>query len=125
MRKVKGILNLTYVMAPPRKRQKVAGSQNQKTLGQVMATIKDVCAVRIALRDWIQEMHDLRHGLQSDQARAWPVERGGSFQEIVQRCWGDMDRLKEDSLSVLKIMSMVDDAADVTHLEQKWLALQD
>lgn len=110
------------VMAPPRKRQKVTGL-NVKS--NVLSSMADVCEVRICLKDWISDLYAVRHGLGSEPEHAWPVLHGGSFQEIVERCWEDMDTLMEDSLTLLKAVGMMDDAADVSHMEEKWLKLKE
>lgn len=107
-------------MAPARKRQKVAANLKSNPL----ASMEDVCKVRLCLKDWINDLYDMRHGLPESEKRAWPVEMGGSFQTIVQRAWSDMDTLLNDSLKLLKCVGLVDDSADLSHME-KWLKMKE
>ena len=110
-------------MAPPKKRARVANSK-----GNVPSSMDDVCEVRLCLRDWISELYAMRHGLPTDGSepkRAWPIEGGGSFQQIVERCWADMNTLMMDSCELLKAVGMLDDSADVAHMAEKWLKLKE
>lgn len=110
-------------MAPPRKRAKTTNSK-----GNVLSSMDDVCEVRLCLRDWISELYAMRHGLPTDGSepkRAWPVLDGGSFQQIAQRCWDDTNTLMKDSCALLKAVGMLDDSADASHMEEKWLKLKE
>lgn len=104
---------------PPRKRARVAGQR-----GVEPVAMKDVSPVRLSLRDWVLDMYQSRHGLENDKAKPWPMLQGGSFQEVVQRCWSEMDTLLADSLTFLKLVGMVDETATVLHLQERWMKLK-
>ena len=97
------------VMAPPRKRQRVSG-QNQKSSGKGPETMSDVPAARIALRDWINDVYSGRHGWQ--EKRKYPLNHGGTFLDVVQRCFADGEAMVEESLDLAKTLGII--ASDAT-----------
>lgn len=90
-----------------------------------LASVKDVAPVRLCLKEWIVEVYQARHGLPEDQKREWPFAEGGTFQEVVQRAWGDMDTLIQDSLRFLKLVGMVEETADAVHMKEKFMKMKD
>ena len=87
-----------------------------------MSDIKDVAPARVVLKDWINDLHQHRHG--SGEKKAWPVEDGGSFLAIVQRAWSDSSRLIEDSTKFLQQISLIPSDASQHHLQEKWCSVK-
>lgn len=71
----------------------------------------------------INDLYTWRHGC--NEEKAWPVQHGGSFQEIVQRCFGEMDGLLEESVNFAKTIGLVGRDADINVFAQKFLIFKD
>eukprot|EP00438_Fugacium_kawagutii_P011181 Skav236378 [mRNA] locus=scaffold2027:89794:98542:- [translate_table: standard] len=67
---------------PPKKRQRTSQSNVKTTQPQ---HVSEVAAGRLQLRDWITVVHQGRHGY--PEKRKFPLNEGGSFLDVVQRCW--------------------------------------
>lgn len=106
----------------PKKRQRTMGTNN-KTSNMAPETLSEVCPARIQLKDWIVQCYQGRHG--HEEPRKFPIERGGSFLDIVQRCWGDEESLMETSFDfVKKIGILAADASEQDFLD-KFLTMKD
>lgn len=105
---------------PPKKRQKLANSNSKANAPQ---TISEVAPGRIELKDWINLVHQGRHGY--PEKRKWPLEVGGSFLDLVQRCWCDEDALLTDSLTLVKKLGIMDSASTEDDFIAKYVAAQD
>ena len=64
-----------------------------------------------------------RHGCTEE--KAWPVGHGGAFQDVVQRCFGETDRLLEDSVNFAKTIGLIGRDADINVFAQKFLVFKD
>lgn len=109
-------------MAPARKKQRTAQS-NSKNAGHLPDNISQVAPVRIELRDFISLVHQGRHGFSED--RKFPLHKGGSFLDLVQRCWADETSLIEDSLDFVKRIGLMASDSSVDDFTQKYLTLKD
>ena len=109
-------------MAPARKRQRTSGQNNKLTTAPA-ASISDVPQACLELRDWICTAYAARHG--GGEKRKFPLYEGGSFLELVQRCWADEDALLGDSLAFAQAIGIIGQDADVDAFEQKFMTLQD
>jgi len=106
---------------PPAKKRKT-GVNNKETVSapSSMAEVPKCC---LLLRDWINDLYTCRHG--STEEKAWPVGHGGSFQEIVQRCFDETDRLLGDSVNFAKTIGLIGRDADINVFAQKFLIFKD
>lgn len=112
-----------FVLAmPPAKRRRLTQAANNKTIPHAPETVGDVAPARIQLRDWIDMAYSLRHESGGDDVK-WPL--GGTFQDIVQRCWTDDSRLYDDSLAFVKRLGLMDSEAAEEDFLDKYMALQD
>lgn len=107
---------------PPAKRRKV--SQNCKDASTAPTNMKDVAKVCLVLRDWINELYAMRHGVPAEQQRAWPVECGGSFLDVVQRAFSQPDKLLEDSLEFCKRIGLISMSSSTDDFEKRFLFLK-
>lgn len=78
---------------------------------------------RLVLRDWINDLYGVRHG--ASEEKGWPVEGGGSFQDVVLRAFGDPERFLEDSANFVKSVGLLARDADVSIFGQKFLKVKD
>lgn len=105
---------------PPRKRART-GPVNTKSVASAPDTVADVAPARIQLRDWIDQAYALRH--ESSVPKRFPL--GGSFLDIVQRCWCDESTLVADSLDFVKKLGLIgSDATDDDFLD-RYCAVKD
>ena len=102
------------------KRRKI-GVNNKETVVQP-STMADVPPACLCLRDWINDLYGMRHG--TDDSKAWPLEKGGSFLEVTQRCFGNMDRLLSDSLGFVKAVGIVPRDSDLDAFANRFLAMK-
>lgn len=105
---------------PPKKKQKVAQSNVKAAHPQ---TVADVASGRIQLRDWITQVYGGRHGFL--EKRKWPLESGGSFLDVVQRCWCDEEALINDSLVLVKKLGIIDSGSTEEDFMNKYMKLED
>lgn len=112
----------SFVPVMVAKRRRI--TSNNKEVVMAPTTMTDVSPVRVALRDWINDLHSMRHCLPEDQKRAWPVECGGSFLEVVQRCFRRPDRLLADSLAFCKALGIIARDATTEDFQKKFLAMK-
>lgn len=110
----------SLVMAP-KKRQRTSNNNKAGTL--VPEKMSDVSAARIELRDWITQCYQGRHGF--SQSRKFPLEDGGSFLDIVQRCFCDEGAMIDKSLDLTKKLGILSADATEDHFAEKFLTLQD
>ena len=108
---------------PPKKKARTgsSGASNNKLAGQVPQTMDDVCAARLLLRDWIVEAYRGRHGFSEE--RKYPLNNGGSFLDIVQKCWSG--EIVRDSVNFLKKIGLVDSAATESDFLDKHCTMKD
>lgn len=104
---------------PPKKRAKTA--HNAKVTQP--QNVADVAAGRLQLRDWITLVHQGRHGF--PEKRKFPLADGGSFLDVVQRCFGDEDVMIEDSLELVKKLGIMDSSSTVEDFSNKYLTMQE
>ena len=104
---------------PPKKKQKVL-SNSKITQPQ---TVGEVAPARLYLRDWIAQVYQGRHGF--DQEMKWPLGKGGSFLDVVQRVWSDETTLVSASLDLVKKLGLMDSSATDDDFHQKYLQLKD
>ena len=104
---------------PPKKKQKVL-SNSKITQPQ---TVGEVAPARLYLRDWIAQVYQGRHGF--DQEMKWPLGKGGSFLDVVQRVWSDETTLVFASLDLVKKLGLMDSSATDDDFHQKYLQLKD
>jgi len=109
-------------MAPARKRQRTSG-QNNKLTAAPAASISEVPQACLELKEWICTAYGGRHG--GADKRKFPLLEGGSFLEIVQRCWADEEGLLNDSLSFAQTIGIIGQDANVDAFEEKFMTLQD
>ena len=109
-------------MAPARKRQRTSG-QNNKTALAPAASISDIPRVCLELKDWICTAYAGRHG--GAEKRKFPLNEGGSFLEVVQRCWADEDALLDDSLEFAKLIGIISNDSSIDDFQNKFMMLQD
>lgn len=109
-------------MAPARKRQRTSG-QNNKSTAAPAASISEVPPACLELKEWICTAYAGRHG--GADKRKFPLCEGGSFLELVQRCWADEDALLSDSLTFCQTIGIIGQDADVDAFEEKFMTLQD
>lgn len=64
-----------------------------------------------------------RHGF--NESRKFPLENGGSFLDIVQRCWANQETLVQDSLSFIKKLGIIGSEATDDDFMQKYLTMKD
>ena len=106
---------------PPKKRQKTSGPSNSKT--SQPQTVSEVAAGRIALKDWISVIHQGRHGF--PEKRKWPLGDGGSFLDLVQRCWCEEQALISDSLTLVTKLGIMDSSSTEEDFMDKFLTMED
>ena len=106
---------------PPKKRQRIAQS-NVKSAGQPQS-MSEVASGRHQLKDWIQVAFQGRHGF--PEGRKFPLNNGGSFLDIVQRCWADEDALIADSLELVKKRGIMDSSSTENDFIEKYLKLKE
>lgn len=53
------------------------------------------------------------------------VNQGGSFLDIVQRCWSDSDTIIEDSMTFSKKLGLIDSDATAEQFMDKFLTMKD
>lgn len=100
---------------PPKKRARTSGG-NAKTSMPAPETMDDVCEARVQLKNWVAEAYLGRHGFSTE--RKFPVNYGGSFLEIVQKCW-EYDAFMDDSAAFLKKIGLVDSATETDAFLEK------
>lgn len=105
---------------PPKKKQKIAASNFKGVQPQ---TISEVSAGRIQLKEWVTLLYQGRHGY--PEKRKWPLLEGGSFLDVVQRCWCDEEALLSDSLTLVKRLGIVDSSTTEEDFAAKYLSPQD
>ena len=103
------------------KRRRVAA--NNKEPAVAPSSMSEVPKTCLVLRDWINDLYASRHG--ASEEKAWPVGKGGSFQEVVQRCFNDSDQLLADSLSFAKSIGLLGRDADLQVFAQRFLVMKD
>ena len=104
-------------MAPAKRRKTGQNLKDPVTAPSTMADVPPVC---LGLRDWINELHSYRHGVEEE--KPWPLGKGGSFLDIVQKCFQhNNERLLTDSLTFAKTIGMVGRDADMDTFAQKFL----
>ena len=104
---------------PPKKRQKT--QSNLKAW--VPQNVSQVAAGRVQLKDWINMVHGGRRGF--PEARKFPLNRGGSFLDIVQRCWCDETTLVSESHELVKKLGIMDSSTSEEDFIEKYLKLED
>lgn len=115
---------------PPRKRARTAANAaaNNKNPAQAPQTMADVCDARVKLKDWICEAYQGRHGFSHE--KCFPLGKGGSFLEIVERCWGsDSDEtsltaLIPDSVNFLKKIGILDSSTSESEFLEKHFQME-
>lgn len=115
---------------PPRKRARTAANAaaNNKNPAQAPQTMADVCDARVQLKNWICEAYQGRHGF--SQEKSFPLGKGGSFLEIVERCWGsDSDEtsltaLIPDSVNFLKKIGILDSSTSESEFLEKHFQME-
>lgn len=105
---------------PPKKRQRTSQSNSKALQPQCMT---EVAPGRQQLKDWIQVAHQGRHGY--PEPRKFPLNQGGSFLDIVQRCWCDEDTLLSDSFDVVKKLGIMDSSSTEDDFIKKYLKMED
>ena len=109
---------------PPKKKARTSGSHapNSKISQDIPKTMADVCQARHLLKDWVVEAYMGRHGFA--QERKFPLNEGGTFLEIVRKCW-DAKGFVETSLSFLKQIGLMINAAIQVDLLEKFCIMKD
>ena len=108
---------------PPKKRARTAANAaaNNKNPAQVPQTMADVCDARVQLKDWICEAYQGLHGFSHE--KCFPLGKGGSFLEIVGRCWEsdemDLTALIPDSVNFLKKIGILDSSTSESDFVEK------
>lgn len=105
---------------PPRKKQRISSSNLKTSQPQ---NVSEVAAGRLQLRDWIAVVHQGRHGY--PEKRKFPLNDGGSFLDVVQRCWCDEDALITDSLALVKKLGIMDSSSTEEDFMNKYLKMKD
>lgn len=105
---------------PPKKKARVGNSNVKAAQPQALS---EVASGRLQLKDWIGIVHQGRHGY--PDKRKFPLLSGGSFVEVVQRCWCDEDALVADSLSLVKKLGIMDSSSTEEDFMNKYLKMQD
>ena len=106
---------------PPKKRQRTSQS-NVKGPSEPQS-MAEVASGRHQLKDWIQVAFQGRHGF--PEGRTFPLNQGGSYLDIVQRCWSDEDAIITDSLELVKKLGIMDSSSTEDDFIKKYLQLQE
>lgn len=115
---------------PPKKRARTSANAaaNNKNPAQALQTMADVCDARVQLKDWICEAYQGRHGF--SQEKCYPLGKGGSFLEIVGRCWGsdademNLTNLIPDSVDFLKKIGILDSSTSESDFMEKHCSMK-
>lgn len=90
---------------PPKKRArttKVASATTRESLNEVQQ----------ALDQWIGDLYGMRHQAKADVSssslRPWPVEHGGTFQEVAVRAWEKPSDLVDQTAHLCYRMGLLD-----------------
>ena len=105
---------------PPRKKARAA-PPNTKSVAAAPDNVADVAPARIQLRDWIDQAYALRH--ESSLPKRYPL--GGSFLEVVQRCWCEEGNFVADSLAVVKKLGIVGSEATEEDFLDRFMGLKE
>ena len=119
---------------PPKKKARTSGSNlaaNTKSSAGSPATVAEICEARVQLKDWILDAYQGRHGFATE--RNYPVGKGGSFLDIVHRCWWStsgkagkhIPDIIADSLSFCQKIGIVDSAVQCEDFLHKYFNNQD
>ena len=119
---------------PPKKKARTSGSNlaaNTKTSAAAPATVAEICEARIQLKDWIADAYSGRHGFATE--RAYPLKKGGSFLDIVSRCWFDetgkagkhVPDIITDSLRFCQKLGIVDSSLQCEDFLEKYFNYKD
>ena len=91
---------------PPKKRARYAAPAPALAPATSMA---EVSKVQLKLRDWLQDVHALRHcthgsGEDGDptEVKGWPRVKPGTFRSIAQDVWSNKQKLLKRSLELLQ-----------------------
>lgn len=88
--------------------------------------MQDVSPAQLKLKDWIVQLHQLRHG--SEASMPWPIEKGGSFLHVCQRAWSDMlgtNGVVNFSLEMLQKMGLAASPMTADQFVEKFATTQD
>ena len=106
---------------PPRKKARAAPANN-KNANQVPESVKDLAHARVLLKDWVAEAFSLRHSTETDHKK-FPL--GGSFLDVVQKCWAEDSTLIEDSMKVLKKLGVISSEMSREDFVKKYMTVQE
>ena len=92
----------------------------------------DVPKVQLGLRDWIHQVHSLRHSdpdsaaadEPDDRVKGWPGLKGGTFRSVAQQAWADRGKLLQSSLELLQKAGFMDLGATVQDLGLIYMKLK-
>ncbi len=109
---------------PPKKKARTSNGNapNNKLNQEIPKTMADVCQARHLLKDWVVEAYMGRHGFA--QERKFPLDQGGTFLDVVRKCWDAMDFV-ETSLSFLKQIGLMDHGAHQLDFLEKYCIMKD
>ena len=94
---------------PPKKKARTS-SRGSSAAGPSLPAASDLPEALVELKDWISLAYNGRHGF--NEEKKFPVGAGGTFVDIVQRCWTDPDNLLDKSFDFCKTIGLL--KADAT-----------
>lgn len=115
--------DLVDSIMPPKKRQRTSQVAASKVASQNPDNVAHVAEGRLLLKEWVMEAYAGRHTAAETDKKKFPL--GGSFLDIVQRCWADETSIIEDSVSVMKKMGIVKSEISDDEFMDKYLTTKD
>ena len=89
---------------PPKKKQRLAPG---KSAGGGLGKASDVPPARMELKAWISDVYAGRHGFAEGVKKKFPLDIGGTFLEVVQRCWADESSMIAQSCEFCKKIGLI------------------
>ena len=106
---------------PPKKRQRVGA----KVAGAGLEKVGDVAPACLELKSWICDVYAGRHGYPDDGKKKFPLVAGGSFLDVVQRCWSDESSMVTLSCEFCKKIGLIKCDSSEDYFGEKFLAMKE
>lgn len=107
---------------PPKKKQKLLAS-NSKGTTMVPEKVSDVSPARLQLVEWVGQVYGGRHG--HTDTKKFPLNNGGTFTDVVNRAWSNMNDFLSDSMDFVKRVGVLDAAATEDDFMHRFLCMKD
>lgn len=85
----------------------------------------DVAPARMELKSCICDVYAERHGFPNDGKKKFPLESGGTFLDVVQRCWSDESSMVTLSCEFCKRIGLIKCDSTEDYFVEKFLAMKE